>query len=144
MKKLLLTLALTLPLVSMAQPHQHQGEKMTPEQHGILKAKALRLELDLSAEQEEQIKNIMLTQIAAVKAHREKAKTEQLSEYDRKLHFLDLQLSLKEQMKSILSEEQFENWKKNQSHKKRMAMQYRGGNGKKNAMKKEGPGRFSR
>jgi len=85
MKKLLLTLALTLPLVSMAQPHQHQGEKMTPEQHGILKAKALRLELDLSAEQEEQIKNIMLTQIAAVKAHREKAKTEQLSEYDKKI-----------------------------------------------------------
>jgi len=144
MKKLLLTLALTLPLVSMAQPHHHQGEKMTPEQHGILKAKALRLELDLSAEQEEQIKNIMLTQIAAVKAHREKAKTEQLSEYDRKLHFLDLQLSLKEKMKSILSEEQFENWKKTQSHKKRMAMQYRGRNGKKNAMKKKGPGRFSR
>ena len=47
-----------------AQPPQQQGEKMTPEQHGTLKAKALRLHLDLYSTHEEQIKKTLVTRMA--------------------------------------------------------------------------------
>jgi hypothetical protein len=47
MKKSIFKLLLALPLGLMAQPPLQIGEKMTPEQHAVLKAKAMRLHLDL-------------------------------------------------------------------------------------------------
>jgi protein CpxP len=119
MKKLLLTLLLTLPLGLLAQRHHHKGEKMTSEQQGKLKAKAMRLHLDLSENQEQEVQKIFVAQMENIKAHRKKAKSEGLSEYERKLHFLDSQLALREQMKSILTAEQYEKWKKVSDHKSR-------------------------
>ena len=57
---------------------------------------------------------------------------------------MELQLDLQENMKSILTEKQYENWKKSKSQKKQMAMHHRGRDGKKHAMKKEGPDRYRR
>ena len=139
MKKLIFTLLLALPLGLMAQPPHQMGEKMTPEQHAVLKAKAMRLHLDLTTAQEEQIKELLQNQIQAIKAHREKAKTEKLSDYNKKLHHLEQQLALQEKMKSVLTKEQFEKWKSHQERKKHMAFDHRGRKkGKNIAMKKEG------
>jgi CHASE1-domain containing sensor protein len=63
MRKLFFTLMLTLPLSMVAQPHHHQGEKMSPEQQAVLKAKALRLQLDLTENQEGTVKNVLENQI---------------------------------------------------------------------------------
>jgi hypothetical protein len=140
----LLILLLSISKGLMAQPPQQQGKKMTPEQHGTLKAKALRLHLDLSTTQEEQIKKILVTHMASVKGQLEKGKSEKLSQFDRKLHLMEFQLALQEEMKSILTEKQYENWKKAKSQKKRMAMHHRGRDGRKYTMKKEGPYRYRR
>ena len=136
MKKLVLTLLLILPFGLVAQPPHQKGEKMTAEQHAILRAKAMRLHLDLTSTQEEKIKKAIQSQMESMKAHRKKAKSERLSKYDRKLHFLDSQLALKEQMKSILTNDQYEKWNSAHAQKRRMAMHLqRGRKGKINAMK---------
>lgn len=127
MKKLVLTLLLVLPLSLMAQaPHQKE-EKMTTEQQAVLRAKTLRLHLDLTDAQETQLKKVFQSQMESIKAHRKKAMAERLSQYDRKLHFLDNQLALKEQLKSILTKDQYEKWSRVQGKKRSIAMQNRGG-----------------
>lgn len=125
MKKLVLTLLLVLPLSLMAQaPHQKE-EKMTTEQQAVLRAKTLRLHLDLTDAQETQLKKVFQSQMESIKAHRKKAMAERLSQYDRKLHFLDSQLALKEQLKSILTKDQYEKWSRAQGKKRPIAMQNR-------------------
>lgn len=139
MRKLFFTLLLTLPLTLLAQPHHHKGEKMNPEQQAVLKAKSLRLHLDLTETQEAAIKSVLQNQIQTMENHRKKAKEEKMSVYDRRLYHLENLLALQAQMKSILSAEQYETWKKTMAHKKQMAMRHRGsGKGKNPAMKKEG------
>ncbi len=122
MKKLVFTLLLALPLSLMSQPHHHKGMKMNPEEQAVLKAKAMRLHLDLTEAQEGKIKNVIQNQLQAMKAYREKAQMEKPSEYERKLHQLNSQLALQEQMKTILSAEQFEQWKNVKGQKNRMSM----------------------
>lgn len=142
MKKLIFTLLLSLPLGLLAQPPHHKGEKMNPEQQAVLKAKAMRLHLDLSETQEEKIQGIFQNQMQLTEAYRKKAKTEKLSNYDRKLHHLEQQLALQEKMKSLLTKEQYEKWKSFQGRKKQMAFEHRNRRkGKKVAMKNERPPR---
>lgn len=125
MKKLVLTLLLVLPLRLMAQaPHQKE-EKMTTEQQAVLRAKTLRLHLDLTDAQETQLKKVFQSQMESIKAHHKKAMAGRLSQYDRKLHFLDSQLALKEQLKSILTKDQYEKWSRAKGKKRPIAMQNR-------------------
>ena len=91
---------------------------MTTEQQAVLRAKTLRLHLDLTDAQETQLKKVFQSQMESIKAHRKKAMAERLSQYDRKLHFLDSQLALKEQLKSILTKDQYEKWSRAQGKKK--------------------------
>lgn len=145
MKKLLFTLMLTLPLTVMAQPNHQKKGKMSPEQQAVLKAKAMRLHLDLTQTQEGKIKNVLQNQMQKMETHRKKAREDKMSVYDRKLYHLENLLALQEQIKSILSAEQYETWKKTRVHKKRMAMRHRrSGKGKNPAMKKEAPPRKRR
>lgn len=109
---------LMAPMAMMAEP-QHQ--KMNPEQRAVLQAKTLRLHLDLTSAQEEKVKTLLVEQMEAKKSHRENAKAENLSGYERKLHQLDQKLAFKAAMKNILTEAQYENWNQIQTHKKRMA-----------------------
>ncbi len=134
---------LTLPLTLLAQPPMHaKQEKMNPEQLAILQAKKMRLQLDLTDAQEEKVKASLEGQMEAIKAHREKVKSEKLSEYDRKLHFLEMQAAMQEQLKSILDTDQYEKWQKSRGKNRRMAFeQSRNRMGKNGAMKKERPPR---
>merc|ERR1711998_654794 len=92
MKKLIFTLMSMAPMAMMAEP-QHQ--KMNPEQRAVLQAKTLRLHLDLTSAQEEKVKTLLVEQMEAKKSHRENAKAENLSGYERKLYQLDQKLAFK-------------------------------------------------
>jgi phage I-like protein len=121
MKKLIFTLMLMAPMAMMAQPQHQKHQKMNPEQRAVLQAKTLRLHLDLTSAQEEKVKTLLVEQMEAKKSHRENAKAENLSGYERKLYQLDQKLAFKAAMKNILTEAQYENWNQIQAHKKRMA-----------------------
>jgi protein CpxP len=121
MKKLIFTLMLMAPIAMMAQPQHQKYQKMNPEQRAVLQAKTLRLHLDLTSAQEEKVKTLLVEQMEDKKSHRENAKAENLSGYERKLHQLDQKLAFKAAMKNILTEAQYENWNQIQAHKKRMA-----------------------
>ncbi|MDG1969221.1 MAG: hypothetical protein P8I30_07360 [Flavobacteriaceae bacterium] len=121
MKKSIFTLMLMAPMAMMAQPQHQKHQKMNPEQRAVLQAKTLRLHLDLTSAQEEKVKTLLVEQMEAKKSHRENAKAENLSGYERKLYQLDQKLAFKAAMKNILTEAQYENWNQIQAHKKRMA-----------------------
>ena len=112
---------LMAPIAMMAQPQHQKHQKMNPEQRAVLQAKTLRLHLDLTSAQEEKVKTLLVEQMEAKKSHRENAKAENLSGYERKLYQLDQKLAFKAAMKNILTEAQYENWNQIQAHKKRMA-----------------------
>ena len=112
---------LMAPSAMGAQPQHQKHQKMNPEQRAVLQAKTLRLHLDLTSVQEEKVKTLLVEQMEAKKSHRENAKAENLSGYERKLHQLDQKLAFKAAMKNILTEAQYENWNQIQTHKKRMA-----------------------
>ena len=97
------------PIAMMAQPQHQKHQKMNPEQRTVLQAKTLRLHLDLTSAQEEKVKTLLVEQMEAKKSHRENAKAENLSGYERKLHQLDQKLAFKAAMKNILTEAQYEN-----------------------------------
>jgi protein CpxP len=121
MKKLIFTLMLMAPIAMMEQPQHQKYQKMNPEQRAVLQAKTLRLHLDLTSAQEEKVKTLLVEQMEDKKSHRENAKAQNLSGYERKLHQLDQKLAFKAAMKNILTEAQYENWNQIQTHKKRMA-----------------------
>ena len=79
------------PIAMMAQPQHQKHQKMNPEQRAVLQAKTLRLHLDLTSAQEEKVKTLLVEQMEAKKSHRENAKAENLSGYERKLHQLAIQ-----------------------------------------------------
>ena len=110
---------LMAPIAMMAQPQHQKYQKMNPEQRAVLQAKTLRLHLDLTSAQEEKVKTLLVEQMEDKKSHRENAKAENLSGYERKLHQLDQKLAFKAAMKNILTEAQYENWNQIQTHKKR-------------------------
>ena len=112
---------LMAPIAMMAQPQHQKYQKMNPEQRAVLQAKTLRLHLDLTSAQEEKVKTLLVEQMEDKKSHRENAKAQNLSGYERKLHQLDQKLAFKAAMKNILTEAQYENWNQIQTHKKRMA-----------------------
>lgn len=112
---------LMAPMAMMAQPQNQKHQKINPEQRAVLQAKTLRLHLDLTSAQEEKVKTLLVEQMEAKKSHRENAKAENLSGYERKLHQLDQKLAFKAAMKNILTGAQYENWNQIQAHKKRMA-----------------------
>jgi len=108
-------------MAPMAMMAELQYQKMNPEQRAVLQAKTLRLHMDLTSAQEEKVKTLLVGQMEAKKSHRENAKAENLSGYERKLHQLDQKLAFKAAMKNILTEAQYENWNQIQTRKKRMA-----------------------
>ena len=112
---------LMAPMAMMAEPQHQKHQKMNPEQRAVLQAKTLRLHLDLTSTQEEKVKTLLVEQMETKKSHRENAKAESLSGYERKLHQLDQKLAFKAAMKNILTEAQYENWNQIQTHKKRVA-----------------------
>ena len=126
MKKLILVTALVLSTLTFAQERGRKGEKLTPEQQTELQVKKMTLDLDLDANQQKQVKTILLEQakkreakMAEMKARKEKGEKPSADEkFAMKNKMLDNQIEHKAQMKKILKPEQFQKWEQNLEKRK--------------------------
>ena len=127
MKKLILAIALVMTTLTFAQDRKQGREKLTPEQQTELHVKKMTLDLDLDAQQQKEVKTILLEQakkreakMAEMKAKREKGEKPSADEkFEMKNKMLDNQIENKAQMKKILKPEQFAKWEEKQSDRKK-------------------------
>ena len=129
MKKWIITGLLLATLPAMGQ-HSRKGEmrkntehQMSSEQRATLKSKEMALMLDLSDSQLNQVQKTLEAHFEEGKTLRESRKDADESDdrFELRNARLDHQLALQEDLKRILSEEQYALWKKAQmrQHKKR-------------------------
>lgn len=107
--------------------HRESMRDLTPEQIATLQTKKMTLVLDLTAEQQTQIKAIQLENAELRKAKMEErnaqkkeGKTKEFTaeeRYDLANARLDHQIAQKARMKEILSEAQYEQWQRIENHK---------------------------
>lgn len=138
MKKVMIMLALTLgiTLTTSAQRGKKENfEKMTVEQKTTLAVKKMTLKLDLTPNQVQQVKPLLLQKIQDRKLMHEKRKA--IKKSDKKLSAneqykianerLDKQIAFKASMKRILNEKQYEKFEKMAKRKmKKMKKNKRG------------------
>ncbi|NND88429.1 MAG: hypothetical protein HKM28_04185 [Flavobacteriaceae bacterium] len=96
--------------------HAGKLKDATPEQLATLRAKKLRLELDLTQAQEDRIKTLETDRIESMRVQRtDKKDRSSLSTDERvalKQERLDKAIQHKQQLKSILTPTQYEQWEK--------------------------------
>lgn len=132
MKKIIITIILTSSVVLFAEG-QRKGQrwnqdKMTSKQKATLMVKKMTLALDLSDTQQKKIQPLLLQQIQQKESIREKmwenrGKRDQVSSqerFERANKRLDDQIAFHKAMKSVLNDEQFDEFQK-MSKKKRRA-----------------------
>lgn len=135
MKKVVLTMVLLSGFIATAQKgegHKRHGnamKDMTPEQVATLQTKKMTLALDLSEAQQEQMQQLNLenaklrkTKMEERNAQKKEGKSEKPSSEERfEMHSerLDHKLAQQERVKQILTEEQFDQWKKMQHKRER-------------------------
>lgn len=125
MKKLILAIALVMTTLTFAQDRKQGREKLTPEQQTELHVKKMTLDLDLDAQQQKEVKTILLEQakkreakMAEMKAKREKGEKPSADErFEMKNEMLDNQIEMKAKMKKILKPEQYKKWEENLDEK---------------------------
>lgn len=134
MKKTTVVVAIALIFSSLtfAQREGHRGERrgyhqdLSVEQVATLQTKKMTLALDLSAKQQKQLMDYNLEQVAYRKAKMEERKTRRATNdekpsaeerYALENERLDHMIAQQSELKKILSEEQFSQWKKIQMHK---------------------------
>ncbi len=130
MKNLILTMALLLSLTAIAQPGKRDHERqraahdMTAEQLATLKTKKMALALELTSKQQEEVLKINLEEAEFRKAkmteRKEKGEHEKLStneKFEMQNAILDRKIAQQEKLKEILTDEQFELWKKARNRK---------------------------
>ncbi len=104
-------------------------QELTPEQRAELKTKRMTLSLDLTENQQGQVKAVLLeAENNRPKRDGERKKREDISSeefYQRSIERLDSQIAVKAKLKEILSEEQFEKFEKSR-HRKRYHKMQRG------------------
>jgi hypothetical protein len=118
MKKLIVTIVLVISSLSFAQ----EKSKLSPEQQTELQVKKMTLDLDLDANQQNEIKTILLEQnqkkaakIAELKDKKKQGiKLSADEKFDLKNNMLDEKIEHKAQLKKILKPEQFQKWEQNQ------------------------------
>ena len=121
MKKLIVTIVLVISSLSFAQ----EKSKLSPEQQTELQVKKMTLDLDLDANQQNELKTILLeqnkkraTKIAELKD--KKKQGEKLSADEKfalKNKMLDEKIEHKARMKKILKPEQFQKWEQHQENR---------------------------
>jgi len=91
---------------------------LTPEQRADLKTKKMTLALDLSASQQQQVKQLIL------KAENDRPTTRpnrsemtDAQKYEAKSAMLDRRITIKKELKKILTEEQMTKWESQKSHR---------------------------
>jgi Spy/CpxP family protein refolding chaperone len=92
---------------------------LTPEQRADLKTKKMTLALDLTASQQQKVKQLIL------KAENEKPERPEnwkemtdTQKYETKSAMLDRRIAMKKELKEILTEEQMTKWEVQQSHRR--------------------------
>jgi len=92
---------------------------LTPEQRADLKTKKMTLALDLTASQQQKVKQLIL------KAENEKPERPEnwkemtnTQKYEAKSAMLDRRIAMKKDLKEILTEEQMTKWELQQGHKR--------------------------
>lgn len=139
MKKLMIILLLGFSLLSFAQKEGKQKkmyEDFSTEQHAILKTKKMALQLDLNESQQKQllVLNKKWAEVRAKKrAEMKSLNKEEMTSTERFNHMngmLDEKLAHQNELKKILNEDQYNNWKKssnkmNQSSRGRTEHQHR-------------------
>ncbi len=124
MKYLLTTMLLCLTMTVAAQrgnDHQRRAQ-LNPEQQATLTTKKMTLALDLTTQQEDKVYKVQLAQAQKRKAFMAERKKEDRSALTKEQRFeletkkLDHRIAVQREMKSILTADQFELWRK-MSHK---------------------------
>lgn len=101
----------------------HQKSDFTPYQMAELKTKQMTLHLDLNDKQQKEVKKLILSQaeirqeFMAPNKGGEKLSPNEM--FDIKSKLLDEKINTKKEMRSILTEEQFQKWEKRMIEKKR-------------------------
>lgn len=132
MKNLILTMALLLSLTAVAQQgkrdHQHKrASDMTAEQLATLKTQKMALALDLTSKQQQAVLKVNLEEaefrkarMAERKENKENGELEKMTsdqKFEMKSASLDLKLAHQKKLKEILTDEQFDLWKKARNRK---------------------------
>lgn len=120
MKTIYFLFALALPLMVLAQAPQSK-EVLTKKQRLELHVKEMQLALDLSENQTASVRTVLEKYQA--KGPKRGEKTAQLSSderYEMRMQRMDTQLALQKEMKSILNDAQYAQWKERMP-RKRMA-----------------------
>jgi hypothetical protein len=124
MKKLILVAFVLLCNISIAQ--SRKSIEMTPEQVAEIQTKKMTLDLDLSSNQQKDVKALLLEEAKkreAVKKEmnarsQEEKKISSDEKYKKQIEILDNQIELKAKMKKILNPEQMAKWEEKQNQRK--------------------------
>lgn len=136
MKNVIVTFVMLFGLITFAQEKQVQKadrkakmenrESLSPDQQAELQVKKMTLNLDLNANQQAEVKKILLNQAkkreakkAEWKANKEAGKSLSKDEkFAMKNQMLDEQIAMKAEMKKILTADQFAKWEAKQAERK--------------------------
>lgn len=143
MKKLMMAILILATVSMTAQRGSRDGENrrgndLTAEQQATLNSKKMTLALGLNESQSKKVYNVLLTQAkdrkamqAERKAMTEKPELTKEQRYAKNNEHLDKQIAIQQQMQSILSEDQFQQFKKMNSKRKGNRKSKRGGGDRK-------------
>ena len=149
MKNVIVTFVMLFGLITFAQEKQVQKadrkakmenrESLSPDQQAELQVKKMTLNLDLNANQQAEVKKILLNQAkkreakkAEWKANKEAGKSLSKDEkFAMKNQMLDEQIAMKAEMKKILTADQFAKWEAKQAERKDKMQDRRESKGKK-------------
>ncbi|MFK5891401.1 MAG: hypothetical protein QM486_11800 [Flavobacteriaceae bacterium] len=125
MKNLIALMALILSLNMSAQkmnntPQRGMLPNFTPEQHATIKSKQMALHLDLNKQQEKQVYGLVLKQEESKEKFRKKRRAAfingerptEAQQFDRMNKGLDSKITFQKNLKNILSNKQYTQWKK--------------------------------
>jgi hypothetical protein len=122
MKKLIVTIVLVISSLSFAQ----EKSKLSPEQQTELQVKKMTLDLDLDANQQKELRTILLENTKKREAKKMTLK-EKMSkgqkptpdeQFEMKSKMLDDKIEHKAQLKKILKPEQFQKWEQKLNYRK--------------------------
>jgi len=116
-------------------PRHEKGEQFTPEQRATLQAKKLSLALDLTSVQQEKVQEIFLAR-EKERISRQEAldQSDSLSRgpesrFKRMNRSLDAMIAHKQQMKNVLTAEQYVKWEKITAHNGHRSRHHKGRKG---------------
>lgn len=140
MKKILTLSLLLLSFGATAQQrgHHRQAQKalkeLSPEQRATLQSKKMVLALDLDTRQQQQVQSLLKERFETrekMRATQRESATDSSKRptpeerYARMNSHLDREIAFQQEMKNILSETQFDQWKKSHGAKKRAVQKRR-------------------